>query len=38
VPTLFLFGPDGTTREIFYGAPPTLHATVEAELGKLLDE
>jgi thiol-disulfide isomerase/thioredoxin len=38
VPTLFLFGPDGTTREIFYGAPPTLHGTVEAELAKLLGD
>jgi thiol-disulfide isomerase/thioredoxin len=38
VPTLYLFAADGTTREIFYGAPPTLHASVEAELTQLLGE
>ena len=36
VPTLFLFGPDGTTAGVFYGAPPTLHADAEAALGRLL--
>lgn len=36
VPTLYLFAADGTAREIFYGAPPTLHASVEAELARLL--
>ncbi|MGH7336902.1 MAG: TlpA family protein disulfide reductase [Myxococcota bacterium] len=36
VPTLFLFAADGTAREIFYGAPPTLHESVERELAALL--
>jgi thiol-disulfide isomerase/thioredoxin len=36
VPTLFLFGPDGKTGGVFYGAPPTLHADAEAALGRLL--
>lgn len=36
VPTLLLFGADGRTREIFYGAPPDLHARVERALATLL--
>jgi thiol-disulfide isomerase/thioredoxin len=36
VPTLFLFGPDGKTGGVFYGAPPTLHADAETALGRLL--
>jgi thiol-disulfide isomerase/thioredoxin len=36
VPTLFLFGPDGKTGGVLYGAPPTLHADAEAALGRLL--
>ncbi len=36
VPTLFLFGPDGRTEQVFYGATPTLHADAEARLAKLL--
>lgn len=36
VPTLFLFGPDGRTDKVFYGATPTLHAETEARLAKLL--
>jgi len=35
VPTLFLFDAEGTTREIFYGAPPDLHQRVEAALEAL---
>ena len=36
VPTLFLFGSDGRTAGAYYGAPPTLHADVEAALASLL--
>lgn len=36
VPTLFLFDANGTTREIFFGAPPDLHERVEAALAALL--
>lgn len=36
VPTLFLFGPDGRTEQVFYGATPTLHAEAEARLARLL--
>jgi hypothetical protein len=28
VPTLMVFGPDGKTAEVFYGAPPDLHDQV----------
>ncbi|MCM2270902.1 MAG: TlpA family protein disulfide reductase, partial [Thermoanaerobaculia bacterium] len=37
VPTLFLFGADGATREIFFGAPPDLHERAEAALAALLE-
>jgi thiol-disulfide isomerase/thioredoxin len=36
VPTLFLFDPSGTTAGVFFGAPPTLHAEVEAALDRSL--
>jgi len=36
VPTLFVFDRDGRTRSVHYGAPPELHAEVEAELDALL--
>lgn len=36
VPTLFLFDAEGRTREIFYGAPPDLHARVERTIANLL--
>lgn len=36
VPTLFLFDAEGRTREIFYGAPPDLHARVERTVANLL--
>jgi thiol-disulfide isomerase/thioredoxin len=36
VPTLFLFGADGRTSAVFYGATPTLHADAEARLKKLV--
>jgi len=36
VPTLFLFDAAGETRQIFYGAPPDLHARVELALSSLL--
>jgi cytochrome c biogenesis protein CcmG/thiol:disulfide interchange protein DsbE len=36
VPTLFVFGPDGKTAGVFYGAPPDLHEKVEKLLEKLL--
>ncbi len=36
VPTLFLFDAEGRTREIFYGAPPDLHARAERTLASLL--
>jgi len=29
VPTLMVFGPDGKTAEVFYGAPPDLHERVK---------
>jgi thiol-disulfide isomerase/thioredoxin len=29
VPTLMVFGPDGKTAEVFYGAPPDLHEKVK---------
>ena len=29
VPTLMVFGPDGKTAEVFYGAPPDLHDRVK---------
>ncbi len=29
VPTLMVFGPDGKTAEVFYGAPPDLHDQVK---------
>lgn len=29
VPTLMVFGPDGKTKEVFYGAPPDLHDRVK---------
>lgn len=35
VPTLFLFGADGRTEAVFYGATPTLHADAEAKLARL---
>jgi thiol-disulfide isomerase/thioredoxin len=36
VPTLFVFDSDGTTREIFFGAPPDLHERAERALAALL--
>lgn len=36
VPTLFVFGPDGTTAASYFGAPPTLHAEAEARIDALL--
>ena len=36
VPTLFLFDAQGRTIEIFYGAPPDLHARAEQALTRLL--
>jgi thiol-disulfide isomerase/thioredoxin len=36
VPTLFLFGADGSAAATFYGAPPTLHADAEARIAELL--
>jgi thiol-disulfide isomerase/thioredoxin len=35
VPTLFMFDRNGRTAGVFYGAPPTLHADVEAKLKKV---
>jgi thioredoxin-related protein len=35
VPTLFLFDQSGRTAGVFFGAPPTLHADVEAKLTSL---
>lgn len=35
IPTLLVADGTGTIIRIFYGAPPTLHADVEAELAKL---
>ena len=37
VPTLLLFGTDGKAAGAFYGAPPDLHAKVEAALAKLVE-
>jgi thiol-disulfide isomerase/thioredoxin len=36
VPTLLLYGRDGAGRGAFYGAPPDLHANVEAAVASLL--
>lgn len=36
VPTLFLFDGSGKTVDVFYGAPPTLHADAETKLAGLL--
>jgi thiol-disulfide isomerase/thioredoxin len=36
VPTLLLYGPDGKGAGAFYGAPPDLHAKVEAAVARLL--
>ena len=36
VPTLLLYGRDGAGAGAFYGAPPDLHAKVEAALSKLV--
>jgi hypothetical protein len=35
IPTLLLADAGGEIVRIFYGAPPTLHADIEGELGKL---
>jgi thiol-disulfide isomerase/thioredoxin len=37
VPTLLLYGPDGRGAGAFYGAPPDLHAKVEAAISKLVE-
>ncbi|MFI5120382.1 MAG: TlpA family protein disulfide reductase [Thermoanaerobaculia bacterium] len=37
VPTLLLFGRDGNGAGAFYGAPPDLHAKVEAAVAKMLE-
>lgn len=37
VPALFLFGPDGKTEAVFYGASDDLHEKVEAALTRLLE-
>ena len=37
VPTLLVFDRQSKTAAAFYGAPPTLHAAVEAELKSLLE-
>jgi thiol-disulfide isomerase/thioredoxin len=37
VPTLLLYGPDGAGAGAFYGAPPDLHAKVEAAISKLVE-
>lgn len=37
VPTLFLFDGEGATRQVFFGAPPDLHARAEAALDALLE-
>ena len=34
VPKLFVFGPDGTRIETFYGAPPDLHERIAAAVDK----
>jgi len=36
VPTLFVFGPDGKTEAVFYGAPPDLHERVSVLLSGLV--
>ncbi len=36
VPTLFLFDRQGRAAGVFYGAPPDLHAEVEARISALL--
>ncbi len=36
VPTLFVFGRDGRTAAVHYGATPTLHADAEKTLAELL--
>lgn len=36
VPTLLLFDAEGRTQEIFYGAPPDLHARVDRALASLI--
>ncbi len=36
VPTILLFDREGRTAATFYGAPPRLHAEVEAKLASLL--
>ena len=36
VPTLFLFDRDGKTAQVFYGAPPDLHARAEERLASLV--
>jgi hypothetical protein len=36
VPTLFVFGKDGKTAGVFYGAPEDLHANVRRTLEGLL--
>ncbi len=35
VPTLMVFGPDGKTAEVFYGAPPDLHDRVKRLVEKM---
>jgi hypothetical protein len=35
VPTLMVFGPDGTASEVFYGAPPDLHDRVKGLVEEL---
>ena len=37
VPTLLVFDREGRAAGAFYGAPPTLHADVEARLATLLE-
>jgi len=37
VPTLLLYGKGGRAAGAFYGAPPNLHARVEAALSKLIE-
>ena len=36
VPTLFVFDRDGRTAQVFYGAPPDLHARAEERLASLV--
>lgn len=36
VPTLFVFDRDGKTAQVFYGAPPDLHARAEERLASLV--